>query len=437
MTVEEDRRTAPGHQTGAMSPDLLFAWESMQGWIAKKEFIDLVVPEVFSGGSWGHTFLDITVQCVTLSMSLSDSHSLRYYKTAVSSPGHGLPVYSSVGYVDDQEITNYNSDTRQCLPKVEWMKKVGEDYWERNTQRGQVLESAYKRNVQTAMRRHNQTGGIHFFQAMYGCELRDDGSTAGYVQHGYDGRDFMYLDAQRGIFIPAMSEAQITTQSWNSPHVRSGEIHKNYLENECIDWLKKYISYGREDLERRVRPEVKVWAHQSDGVTTLHCLVYGFHPRAVEVTWVRNGTDHMISLEAKTILPHPDGTYRTRVSVEVPTREGDSYSCHVDHSSLDEVLAVRWEPPPETSWIKVAIYIVIAVVATVLALVVVIWRTFNSVRPDSLSGKQKGIGVPSNSYDWNLNFLTVLPMLELKTYSFRSLILAASGTESLSYTTTS
>ncbi|KAM9311603.1 major histocompatibility complex class I-related gene protein-like [Gastrophryne carolinensis] len=213
-----------------------------------------------------------------------DSHSLRFYKTAVSSPGHGLPVYSSVGYVDDQEITNYNSDTHQCLPKVEWMKKVGEDYWERNTQRGQVLESAYKRNVQTAMRRHNQTGGIHFFQVMYGCELRDDGSTTGYVQHGYDGRNLMYLDAQRGIFIPTMNGAQITTQSWNSPHVRSGEIHKNYLENECIDWLKKYISYGREDLERR-------------------------------------------------------------------------------------------EPPPETSWIKVAIYIVIAVAAiAVLALVVVIWR---------------------------------------------------------------
>ncbi|CAI9554575.1 unnamed protein product [Staurois parvus] len=114
---------------------------------------------------------------------------------------------------------------------------------------------------------------------MYGCELRDDGTTAGYDQHGYDGREFMSLDTQRGIWIPTMNEAQITTQRWNSPEVRSGEIQKNYLENECIEFLKKHINNGREDLERRVCPEVKVWGRrQSDDVTRLHCLVYGFHP---------------------------------------------------------------------------------------------------------------------------------------------------------------
>ncbi|KAM9323874.1 class I histocompatibility antigen, F10 alpha chain-like [Gastrophryne carolinensis] len=325
---------------------------------------------------------DITVPCVTFSMSLSDSHSLRYYHTAVSSPGSGLPVFSSVGYVDDQEIANYNSDTRQYLPKVEWMKKLGDDYWEYNTQINQAQEPVYKRNVQTVMKRLNHTGGIHTYQVMYGCELRDDGSTAGYWQYGYDGRDFMYLDTQSWIYIPTMSEAQITTQRVNSPDMREGERHKNYLENICIDWLKKHINNGREDLERRVRPEVKVWGHQKDGVTTLHCLAYGFRPRAVEVTWVRNGEDHMISLEAKTILPHPDGTYQTRTSVEVPTREGDSYSCHVDHSSLDEVLAVIWEPPPETSWKDVAIYIVIGVLASVgvLVLGLVMWRKWPQLR---------------------------------------------------------
>ncbi|KAM9325083.1 class I histocompatibility antigen, F10 alpha chain-like [Gastrophryne carolinensis] len=326
-----------------------------------------------------------------MSLSLSDSHSLRYYRTAVSSPGSGLPVFSEVGYVDDREITNYNSDTRQSLPKVEWMKKLGGYYWEGETQRGQAQEPIYKHNVQIAMKRHNHTGGIHIVQLMSGCELSDDGSTAGYMQFGYDGRDFMYLDTQRGIYIPTMSEAQITAQRWNSPDMRVGERHKIYLENICIDWLKKYINNGREDLERRVRPEVKVWGHQSDGVTTLHCLAYGFHPRAVDVKWVRNGELELISLEAKTILPHPDGTYQTRASAEVPTREGDSYSCHVDHSSLDEVLAVRWEPPPETSWKDVAIYIVIGGLACVgvLVLGLVIWRSIHQ-----LVFKKKGFEFP-------------------------------------------
>ncbi|CAI9620077.1 unnamed protein product, partial [Staurois parvus] len=91
------------------------------------------------------------------------------------------------------------------------------------------------------------------------------------------GEKFMSLDTQRGIWIPTMNGAQITTQRWNSPEERQGERHKNYLENLCLEGLKQFTEYGREDLERRVRPEVKVWGRrQSDDVTRLHCLVYGF-----------------------------------------------------------------------------------------------------------------------------------------------------------------
>ncbi|XP_068120798.1 class I histocompatibility antigen, F10 alpha chain-like [Hyperolius riggenbachi] len=321
--------------------------------------------------------------CVTMSLSLSDSHSMRYYETTVSAPGSGLPVYSEVGYVDDREITNYNSDTRQRLPKTEWMKKLEPEYWERNTQIGQGNEAVGKHNVQVAMQRFNQTGGIHSFQYMYGCELRDDGSTAGYHQYGYDGRDLLYLDTQSGLYIPAMHEAQITTQRWNSPEERVGERHKNYLQNICTEWLKRHINNGREDLERRVRPEVKVWGRQHpDGVTRLQCLAYGFHPRLVDVKWVRNGEDHIPSDEASPILPHPDGTYQTRVSVEVPTREGDTYSCHVDHSSLEETLTVTWDPNAES---KDKMYIVIAVVVTLAIVIaagigVIVWRRCSGKR---------------------------------------------------------
>ncbi|XP_068120865.1 class I histocompatibility antigen, F10 alpha chain-like isoform X3 [Hyperolius riggenbachi] len=275
-----------------------------------------------------------------------DSHSLRLYETAVSAPGSGLPVFSIVGYVDNRELVNYNSDTRRNLPKTEWMKTVEPEHWntERQTKSYQARQDYLKQHLQTMMAQFNHTKGIHTLQRMTGCELRDDGSTVVYEQWGYDGRDLLYLDTQSKLYIPAMHEAQIITQGWNNPEDRWWEIWKNEMENICIEQLKKYINYGREDLERRVRPEVKVWGRQHpDGVTRLQCLAYGFHPRAVDVKWVRNGEDHIPSDEASPILPHPDGTYQTRVSVEVPTREGDTYSCHVEHSSLNETLSIPWE----------------------------------------------------------------------------------------------
>ncbi|XP_068106329.1 class I histocompatibility antigen, F10 alpha chain-like isoform X2 [Hyperolius riggenbachi] len=348
-------------------------------------------------GLWRMEMTPLILLILGVSGLHADSHSMRYYKTAVSAPGSGLPVYSIVGYVDDREITNYNSDTRRNLPKTEWMKKLEPEYWETNTQIAQGTEAVNKHNVHILMQRFNQTGGIHIVQLMHGCELRDDGSTAGYDQHGYDGRDFLYLDTQSWLYIPAMHEAQLTTQRWNSLEVREGERNKNYLENICIEWLKKHINNGREDLERRVRPEVKVWGRQHpDGVTRLQCLAYGFHPRAVDVKWVRNGEDHIPSDEASPILPHPDGTYQTRVSVEVPTREGDTYSCHVDHSSLEETLRVIWDPNAES---KDKTYIVIAVVVALAIVIaagigVFVWRR--------RSGKRAG-GAASNIYVPALN----------------------------------
>ncbi|XP_073454414.1 class I histocompatibility antigen, F10 alpha chain-like isoform X2 [Aquarana catesbeiana] len=298
----------------------------------------------------------------------SDSHFLQYYTTAVTSPGPGLPVYSEVGYVDDREIASYNSDTRQYLPKTEWMKKLESEYWERETQRNQLREVDSKHNLQTVMTQFNQTRGFHIYQWMFGCELRDDGSIAVYDLDGYDGRDFLYLDTQRWVHIATINEAHISTQRWNSPEVNEGLRMKIYLENECIDWLKRFLEYGREDLERRVRPQVKVWGHrQSDDVTRLQCLVYGFHPRPVDVKWMSNGKDHLPSDEMSPILPHPDGTYQIRVSVEVPTKEADTYSCHVDHSSLKEVLTKKYEPDNGTQYTMIiAIVCAVAIIAVIL-----------------------------------------------------------------------
>ncbi|KAM4604535.1 class I histocompatibility antigen, F10 alpha chain-like [Discoglossus pictus] len=291
-----------------------------------------------------------------------DSHSYRYFHTAVSDPGGGLSLFTAVGYVDEYEVGVYTSDTREFHVRTKWIKeKVDPALWERATPIYQGNEPVYKHNVKTLMSRFNQSGGFHIVQVMYGCELDDDGTTRGYNQHGYDGRDFLSLDKDRVIWVPVVNEAQITTERWNSPEVGNAERRKNYLEEECIDWLRKYIRAGREELERRVTPTVKISHHQAGELTRLHCQVYGFYPRDVDVKWVKNGIDDVYSEEAKQILPNPDGTYQTRVTVEVTPKKGDSYSCHVDHKSLGEPMMILWDPPKNNP-----VYIIIGVLAALV-----------------------------------------------------------------------
>uniref|UniRef100_A0A8C5MMP4 MHC class I-like antigen recognition-like domain-containing protein n=1 Tax=Leptobrachium leishanense TaxID=445787 RepID=A0A8C5MMP4_9ANUR len=266
-------------------------------------------------------------------------HSLQYYYTGVSIPGHGLPEFSIVGYVDGIQITHYSSETSRIVPVVRWMQKVEPDYWETETQIGKSNEELFKHNVKTVMDCFNHSTGethnvqtlhlrvypqsFHSLQWMYGCELRDDGSIRGYYQYGYDGRDFLVLDTEREIFIALTDQAQMKAQRVNSPSVRAGKRDKRYLETECIDWLKKHLVNGEEQLTWAVRPEVKVSDQNVNGVTKLHCQVYGFHPRDVDVNC--------------------DGTYQIRVTVEVAADDREGHSCHVEHASLDQTLTVKWD----------------------------------------------------------------------------------------------
>ncbi|XP_073400013.1 class I histocompatibility antigen, F10 alpha chain-like isoform X2 [Dendrobates tinctorius] len=271
----------------------------------------------------------------------SDSHSLRYYLTGVSAPGSGLPEFSIVGYVDDREIANYNSESGRYRPKVQWMEKMEEGYWEENTQNAKGNEATFRYNVRILMERFNQRGGFHSYQSMYGCELRDDGGVTGYQQYGYDGREFLALDTKTWTYVPTMAQAQISTQKWNNPDVEVGERSKHYLGNECIEFLKKHVEIGREDLEKRVRPQVKVSGQEKGDTVKLHCQVYGFHPQAVDVKWM-NKEDEVHSYETTHVLPNPDGTYQIRVSAEVTPKDGDRYSCYVDHSSLEKPQYIVW-----------------------------------------------------------------------------------------------
>ncbi|CAJ0951315.1 unnamed protein product [Ranitomeya imitator] len=93
-----------------------------------------------------------------------------------------------------------------------------------------------------------------------------------------------------------------------------------------------------------VRPQVKVSGQEKGDAMKLHCQVYGFHPRPVDVKWMI-GNDEVHSYETTNVLPNPDGTYQIRVSAEVTPKDGDSFSCYVDHSSLEEPLLIKWESP--------------------------------------------------------------------------------------------
>ncbi|XP_066435933.1 major histocompatibility complex class I-related gene protein-like isoform X2 [Eleutherodactylus coqui] len=315
----------------------------------------------------------LTLILLNVSRVFCYHYPLRVLYIGVSAPGSGIPELSRAVYVDDLQAELYNSDIGRVVPVAPWMNKMGPEYWESETKIIKEDEALFRHEVKLMMKALNQTEGFHFVQVFTACKLRDDNSSEGFLKYTYDGNQSMYLDVPTATYIPTMPGAEIATQRWNSPSIRMGEIHKKELENICVERLVRFTDHGREYLERKVRPGVKVMRREPGEVTMLHCLVYGFYPRAVDVKWMKNRTDEVPTYQTTHVLPNPDGTYQIRVSVEVIPQEGDSYSCYVDHSSLEEPLLVDWDPEQEVPLsviISVGVISVLVLIAVVVGVVI-------------------------------------------------------------------
>nr|AJG01877.1 UAA [Nipponia nippon]AJG01900.1 UAA*01 [Nipponia nippon] len=316
-------------------------------------------------------------------------HSLRYFYVAVSEPGPGLPQYVSVGYLDGNPFVRYDSETGKVEPRAAWMAaSVDQQYWDTQTQIAQSNQQVYRVDLDTLRARYNQSRGAHTRQSMYGCDLLEDGSTRGIYQNAYDGRDFIAFDMDTMTFTAADVAAQITKRKWEEDGTVA-ERWKHYLQSTCIEWLRKYVSYGRAVLERKEPPAVRVSGKEAHGILTLYCRAYGFYPRPITVSWLKAGEVRDQETEWGSIAPNSDGTYYTWASIEARPEEKDKYRCRVEHASLAEPGVFAWEPESNLLTIVVAVAVAVLAVTAVMA-AFTIWKY--------KSGKgKKGYGMASST----------------------------------------
>ncbi|KAJ8273743.1 hypothetical protein GJAV_G00105040 [Gymnothorax javanicus] len=264
------------------------------------------------------------------------SHSMKYFYTAVTS-GIDFPEFTIVALVDEEQFLHYDSNIKKIIPKTEWfVKAVDEQYWDRNLQYFTGTQPVFKANIGILMQRFNQTQGVRTYQWMYSCEWDDEtGATGGVEQYGYDGEDFISLDLKNLRFIGPTPQAFITAVKWNNNLARL-EYKKQYFTQECVEWLKKYVSYGRSSLERTVPPQVSLL--QKDPSSPVTCHVTGFRPRGVMVTWQKNGQELDVDVELGETVPNGDGTFQTRSHLRVKPEDlkRDRYTCTVQHKSLEQ-----------------------------------------------------------------------------------------------------
>uniref|UniRef100_A0A8C9MDX2 Ig-like domain-containing protein n=1 Tax=Serinus canaria TaxID=9135 RepID=A0A8C9MDX2_SERCA len=78
------------------------------------------------------------------------------------------------------------------------------------------------------------------------------------------------------------------------------------------------------------------------GPGRLLCSVMDFYPAPIQVRWFQGQQELSEHVVATDVVPNGDWTYQLLVLLETPPRRGLTYTCQVEHVSLEQPLRRDW-----------------------------------------------------------------------------------------------
>ncbi|XP_053148310.1 major histocompatibility complex class I-related gene protein-like isoform X3 [Hemicordylus capensis] len=276
----------------------------------------------------------------------SSTHSLGLSYTWLPELNQGLPEFMAGQFVDDQPITYYDSSTKRVLARAQWMEKNNTQFWDLESKTMKSWEEKFRALFVRLKNVSNQSEGLHTWQGMLGCGLREDGKKWGYWRSGYDGRDFISFNTETITWMVADAAAEKMKGKWGSLLTMSSNM-KRYLEGPCIERLLTLVACGNGSLLRKERPVVKVTLKATvGGQETLFCQAYGFYPKGINITWRKDG--EFWKQGKFSVNPNSDGTYHSRTNIQIDPKDRGRYLCSVEHASLPEPHLIPLEGPDAT-----------------------------------------------------------------------------------------
>ncbi|XP_035990254.1 major histocompatibility complex class I-related gene protein-like [Fundulus heteroclitus] len=299
--------------------------------------------------------------CLLLLFHVTSSvkHSLKYLVTATSGVP-GFPEYFAAATVDEVQVGYCDSNIKTAKTRQDWAKRLIEEdpkhleWYSQQCLEEQHVLSAY---IENFIQRLNLTQGTYILQRMSGCEWDDEtGEIKGFNQYGFNGEDFLAVDLNTLTWIAPKSQAVIIKLIWDDDKARL-EFNKNYYNNECTAWLKKYVQHGRSFLQRTESPSVSLLQKTPSSVVTCHAT--GFYPDRAEIFWRKDGKEIHEGVEKGEILMNNDGTFQMSAELNISSIQPEGwrrYDCVFQLSGAEDdiivtldksVIHTNWASSPE------------------------------------------------------------------------------------------
>ncbi|XP_041069592.1 class I histocompatibility antigen, F10 alpha chain-like isoform X2 [Carcharodon carcharias] len=278
-----------------------------------------------------------------------DTNSLTVIYTVISGI-EDFPEITNAAMVNGVQIGHYDSDVRRCIPRQQFMAEYfNVKHWDYVSNLISSHSHLAKENLNEILKMTNQTSGIHVLQWIRSVEVTEDGSIKRSMRVGFDGKDYISLEPDRMRWVASNHIAVKTKEKWDSDETWNN-YWESHLQQVYVQRLKQYLQAGKEYFKRKVQPEVFISRSDPNNQykpLTLSCLVTGFYPVDIEVSWLRNG-EVMSETLSSGVRPNHDGTHQIQKEIEINVEDEDQYSCQIEHSSLAETQLCQWEIPEKS-----------------------------------------------------------------------------------------
>ncbi|XP_051647280.1 class II histocompatibility antigen, B-L beta chain-like [Manacus candei] len=193
-----------------------------------------------------------------------------------------------------------------------------------------------------------ELSGVFQLMTNHECHFINGTERVRFVErHIYNREQFLHFDSDVGVYVGDTPRGEIQARHFNSKREWL-EYKRSAVDRYC---RYNYKADAPFTVERRVPPSVSISLVPSSsqpGPGRLLCSVMDFYPAPVQVRWFQDGQELPEHVVATDVVPNGDWTYQVLVMLEIPPRHGVTYSCQVEHVSLEHPLSRHWEMPPDT-----------------------------------------------------------------------------------------
>ncbi|XP_005389526.1 PREDICTED: HLA class II histocompatibility antigen, DP beta 1 chain [Chinchilla lanigera] len=185
------------------------------------------------------------------------------------------------------------------------------------------------------------------YQGRQNCYARN-GTQRFVERYIYNREEYARFDSDVGEFRAVTELGRPDADHWNS--------QKDILEQKraVVDTVCRhnYEITAPLTVQRRVQPKVHV-SPSKKGTLQHHdqliCHVTDFYPGNIEVRWFLNGQEETAGIVSTNLIRNGDWTFQILVMLEMTPQQGDVYTCHVEHPSLDSPVTVEWKAQSDSA----------------------------------------------------------------------------------------